>query len=254
MKKFYTFVLSLIATAVVYGQCSPNATYTDPGIYPPAGSSVKNDSIYVLPSADLGMMYSQTVDIVVPVDTTVTFGTATITADIDSMRLVEIRNMPMWLNYACNIPVCSWEGGDNGCVNFSGTAPATGNTWLLDARLEVFANLGTLGQVVDTFSVWIELTAGTLSTPEIRVNTPRIEPNPVTTQLNVEYFSTGSSRWQFDLMDLSGRVVYRNNGQFSSGMNKVNIKRQNWPEGMYLYRLRIDGELHTGRVVVRDGL
>lgn len=255
MKKLYTTFLSLLIAGGVYAQCSPNGTYTSPGIYPPAGSSVKQDSIYVLPGASSGVNYSETIDVVVPADTTIMFGSTSITADIDSMRVLQVNNMPGWLSYSCNNNRCAWDGGDNGCMNFSGLVPNSTNTYLMEARLEVFADLGAFGQVADTFSVWIEVSTGnSIGLTTIQKNVPTVGPNPMSNRLQIVYNAAHSDAWSFELMDVTGRVVHNENGQFRAGNNKVSITRNNWPEGMYLYRFRIGDELHTGRLIVRDGL
>lgn len=255
MKKLYTFAFSLLVGFGAYAQCAPNTSYTNPGIYPPAGSSVKQDSIYVLPGASWGVGYSETVNIVVPVDTTVTYGTLTVTADIDSMRVVGMNNVPAWMSVSFNNASGSWAGGERGCVNFSGTVPSSNGTWLIESELEVFANLGTLGQVSDTFSIWIEVTAGNaISIRETKWDVPVVGPNPMSSRLFITYPSTTSSPWAFELMDVTGRVVHRQNGQVSTGENRITVTRTNWPEGMYLYRFRVGSKTHTGRLIVRDGL
>ncbi|TNE30446.1 MAG: T9SS type A sorting domain-containing protein [Bacteroidetes bacterium] len=254
MKKLYTTFLSMLIAGGVYAQCTPNGTYTSPGIYPPAGSSIKHDSIYVLPGASIGVNYSETINLVVPEDTTIVFGATTITADIDSMRVLQVNNMPAWLSYACNSR-CSWVGGDNGCMNFSGLVPNSTNTYLMEAKLEVFANLGAFGQVSDTFSIWIEVSTGnSIGLATVQKSVPTIGPNPMSNRLQIVYTSARAEAWSFELMDVTGRVVHNERGQFRTGNNRVSISRNNWPEGMYLYRFRVGDDLHTGRLIVRDGL
>lgn len=255
MKKLLFSLFSIAISLGVYGQCTPNANYTSPGIYPPLNGSVKQDSIYVLPSAALSAAYSQTIDLVIPADTTIVYGSLTVTADIDSMRVIGINNKPGWLNYACNNSTCGWAGGAKGCLNFYGTAPNFNNTWLMEAEVEIFADLGSFGQVVDTFSVWIEVASGTGLGVATHAK-PRLQvgPNPMSSYVMINYVSATSEKWTFELMDMTGRVVHREGGRFNSGSNQLRIQRNNWPEGMYLYRLQVGETMNTGRLIVRNGL
>lgn len=254
MKKLYTTLFALAFGIAGYSQCTPAGGFSNPGIYPPQGSTFRDDSVYVLPAAPLNSTYNQTINLLIPVDSTITMGGLTITADIDSMRVVGINNMPSWLSYACDNSGCSWLGGDYGCLNFSGTVPSTGNTWLMDAELEVAANLGSFGQVVDTVPVYIEVTAQTVSIRENAVSrAPSVGPNPISDRVSIEYTAIQNQNYHFELMDVTGRMIHSQKGVFTTGKNQVHINRNNWPEGMYLYRLRIDGEIHTGRLVVNNG-
>lgn len=256
MKKLYTSLLALFITAAAYGQCTPNPPTTSPGIYPPPGGSIKQDSIYVLPSVNYNRAYNQTVQIVVPQDTTVPIpGGGSITADIDSMRVLSVSNMPSWLSYSCDNGNCSWAGGTAGCFSFTGTSPSTDATTLMIGEIEAFANLGQFGQAVDTFNVYIELTVGgTVSLRELAMNEPVVGPNPANREINVRFNSASASNWKFELMDLTGRIVGRKAGRSTSGANHIKIEREQWPAGVYLYRFSIDGAMHTGRIVVTDGL
>ncbi|KAB2814805.1 T9SS type A sorting domain-containing protein [Phaeocystidibacter luteus] len=255
MKKLYTTLFALGITLASYAQCTPNPPTTSPGIYPSAGGSVKNDTIYVLPSVNFNRSYSHTLHIVVPSDTTIAFGGGTITADIDSMRVLGVRNMPSWLNYACDNGNCSWPGGADGCFIFSGTSPSATSTVLMEADIEAFANLGQFGSISDTFSVYIELTVdASVSLIENLITEPVVGPNPAQSHVRVKFETTTARQWKFELMDITGRVVTRKTGMSTAGTNNVQINRENWPEGMYLYRFSVNGKVHTGRLIVRDGL
>ncbi len=255
MKQFYATLFSLFITILAYGQCNPNPPFTAPGIYPPLGSARVNDTIYLLPLASTNSAYSQTVDIVVPTDSTISFGGGSITADIDSMRLIDVLNTPNWLTHVCDNSLCAWLGGSNGCINFSGTAPASEDTVLMVGRIEAFANLGTFGQLADTFNVYIQvITSNSVSIEEEDLNEPRIGPNPVTSQLTIKFPPRASGSWKFELLDITGRTVHSSSGASNGSQGEVNINRDGWPEGLYLYRLHLNGDVHTGRLIVRDGL
>lgn len=256
MKKLYTALFALAISFASFGQqCSPNPPRNTPGIYAPAGSSFKNDTIYVLPSVNYNRSYNQTIQIVVPADTTITYGTATVTADIDSMRVLSVNNTPSWLNYGCDNGTCTWDGGTAGCLNFAGTSPSSASTTLMEAEIEAFANLGTFGTYRDTFFVYIEVNVdANVGFAENQTSEPVVGPNPTSGNVNVSFEAATVANWKFELLDITGRVVTTKRGMTAVGMNSIQIERNNWPEGMYLYRFTTNGKVHTGRLIVQDGI
>ncbi len=125
----------------------------------------------------------------------------------------------------------------------------------MEGHIEAFANLGQFGQVVDTFSVWIEISVdGTVGIANQELATPRVGPNPTSKDVTVSFNTPRATSWKFELMDITGRVVTVKSGRATSGANQVYIQRENWPGGMYLYRFSLNGDVHTGRLIVQDGL
>lgn len=255
MKALYTSLFALLATALTYGQCTPNTSLTTPGIYPPAGGSVRNDTIYVMPVASLGAAYDETVQLVVPADSTVDLGGGVVvTADVDSMRVVGMNNVPAWLSYSCDNAGCSWPGGTNGCFSFTGTAPTTNNVWLMEAEVEVAASLGAFGQVIDTVLLYVEVTSGTIGLAEYAQAEPVVSPNPAKDHFDIRFETSVSSDWKLEILDITGRTVLAKNGRTVSGDNRITVQRNNWPEGVYLYRMTIGDRVSTGRVILSNGL
>jgi len=95
-----------------------------------------------------------------------------------------------------------------------------------------------------------------------QVNPDALPPNCVTTvveesDFKFEVFPTVSSRevsiwidsspavWHYQLMDLSGRIIERNN---ASG-NRASVNLANVPAGMYLLRLEINGKTAVSKLV-----
>lgn len=159
MKKA-TYLLSCLAgflllMGAVHGQspCSVDTSLSSPGIYPDP-----------MPDGCVGVPYSEVVQFVFPVDTTV----QGFTLPFDSFQINSVANLPTGLMYACNISSCKfYPAGPNqparGCalvsgvpttaagpmnqmaINFTGwaTAPIIGVqmvTSTIDLQLDVYAS------------------------------------------------------------------------------------------------------------------
>jgi len=120
MKKLLLFAsIAFIGSLNLNAQCTPDPQYTSPGIYP--------DSATNFAAACSGEAYTQLITNVVPADTTVTvpiFGQ--ITADIDSIVLVDVTGLPPGMDLACNPTSCAYPGGQTGCAIISGTCNTPG--------------------------------------------------------------------------------------------------------------------------------
>jgi hypothetical protein len=128
MKKFYSTLIAFSATILfASAQCTidPSAQTT-----PGANPSKEN-----LPCIERTVSYNQTVQgkIQETGDTTITVAGFTVVANIrvDSVRIDSITGLPTNINWAKSPDILL--GGDNGCMNFSGTTTDTAGTYDLTA-------------------------------------------------------------------------------------------------------------------------
>ncbi len=257
MKKILPVLIFLFGTAAIQAQvCTPDPTITTPGIYPVNGTSTGFDII--MPDATVGLMYSEEVQIKAPADTvidTVIGGFPIVqNVTIDSIMIIRFDNLPQSLSYTCDNSRCFWEGGDNGCLVFSGTPTASevgtyqgevvGTGWLQP--------LPVIGILSDTlrFKVTITVKAPQGINEFINANSITIAPNPVTSVSTFSFQALKIESYTFKLVDITGRVVRSNTGMTQIGENRLRIDRQGLPNGMYFYSLEIKGEARSGRMAI----
>jgi len=130
-KLIYAFILFFTGMMITVGYtnaqvCAPDPQYTQPGIYP--------DSITNLDSGIVNIAYSDTITVIVPLDTISSIcpcGGCIPCVDIDSIVLTNITGLPPGLSYQCVPPSCAFPGGTSGCVLISGTPTVAGTYNLL---------------------------------------------------------------------------------------------------------------------------
>lgn len=99
--------------------CTPNPSYTVPGVYP--------DTVTNFANGCMGQFYLQDFTVVVPADTFV-FG---FNFTINYLRIDSIGGLPAGMIYSCNPPTCTFPGGTNGCAQFYGILPPVTATYSL---------------------------------------------------------------------------------------------------------------------------
>ena len=106
-KSTLLILISLLFSGMLSAQiCTPDTSFTTPGIYPSN-----------LPDGCLNQTYDDVITVVVPQDTTVNippFGNTTV--PIDSIVLVNVKNLQTGLSYACGNPSCGFAGNTSGCI------------------------------------------------------------------------------------------------------------------------------------------
>ncbi len=128
MKKSLLFAAVALLTALsATAQCTADPQFTEPGVYP--------DSATGMVSACIDLPYSETITIIVPVDTTTIVFGIPITLPFDSV----VVSSWDWggltgFTYACSSPnntispidQCCFEGGQTGCILVEGN-PTVGD-------------------------------------------------------------------------------------------------------------------------------
>lgn len=144
MKRIFTVVLAALAMQVsVFAQC-PDGNITAPGFHPPADQ---------FPPIERGVSYSEDLQVNIPASfDTVIFGN-TVTVSIDSIQVNTITGQPSGISYTCTPSDCKFNGGQAGCVNFSGiTNDATGQ-YPLTVNITAYVTVPVLGQQTQTLNM-----------------------------------------------------------------------------------------------------
>ena len=117
MKKTLLTLALAFAFIVAQAQCTPDAQFTLPGIYP--------DSATGLADGYVGQSYNEVITNITPLDTnTVIFG-LTIPTTILTYELTSMSGLPPSFSYACDPPTCIFPGGSSGCINIYSPSPTS---------------------------------------------------------------------------------------------------------------------------------
>ena len=252
MKKTLLLFALLLGVATLQAQtCTPDPNYNTPGIYPLNGSSSGFEVI--MPDAYVGVPYNEIVQLKIPSDTTIDTLGITIVAAIDSMRIINFEDLPASLSYLCNNSNCGWQGGANGCAVFSGT-PTMAEVGKYEVDIVVYGvvNAGILGSLADTldFSMEIEVKASQGIAAFVATQSIAIQPNPMSDVATLQFTAYKAKPVTIRIIDLTGRTVKESKEQCHEGTNKVAIRRNDLPAGMYFYSLEIENTSHVGRFII----
>lgn len=141
MKYVFTLISIICAISLTnysQAQCSPNTTYTSPGIYPDT-----------MPEGTVGVPYAEDITFVLPTDTS--------GFDFINFEIVSI-SLPVGLNWVCNNNAngCNYnpQVSQYGCVHVSGTPLLAGD---YNVTVSVMATLEVVGTFPSTFDVFMRI-------------------------------------------------------------------------------------------------
>ena len=78
-----------------------------------------------------------------------------------------------------------------------------------------------------------------------------IFPNPVVHAATVMFTVPYTQPYQFQLLDVSGRVLKKISGVSSQGVNEIALKNEGYANGLYFYNIIVNQTLMTGRFVLQ---
>ena len=94
-----------------------DTTITSPNIYP--------DEITNLPEGFVGQPYVAQIDVLTPLDTSVSLSGLNVNVTIDNIELTSVSGLPNNFTYSCNPPTCIFPGGTYGCAEIFSTVDPT---------------------------------------------------------------------------------------------------------------------------------
>jgi len=115
MKKSLLILTSLLIAFFVNAQCTPNPSYTLPGIYP--------DSAIGLADGYVGQSYNEVITNITALDTSAVLFGITIPITIQTVELTSVTGLPSSCSYNCANSNCIFVGGSTSCVVFSSPSP-----------------------------------------------------------------------------------------------------------------------------------
>ncbi|MEO8146161.1 MAG: T9SS type A sorting domain-containing protein [Bacteroidia bacterium] len=246
MKRLLLIVLIASAAGQINGQCVPNTSITQPGIYP--------DSATGLTQGVINQAYNQVMQIKVPVDTTtVIFGT-TQTVTIDSISLLAFSNLPPGLTYACNPSSCIFPGGSNGCVLISGTPTQTG-TFTIMAVTSTKGKIGGFLPVtqIDTINYYniviTSTSSGIAGNQNLKFELFQNDPNPFSNYTDIKFTVGHQAIVTLKVFNLIGKEILHKTIQSQAGRNNYRLVDDDLSPGVYMFTLNDGITTYTRRMI-----
>lgn len=274
MKKLLltTFTLLFAFSLSVQAQnCEPAPEYAnaDAGVYPlpdPVGSTTSS-----LNAGCIDMEYEQLFTAVVPDSINVEFSGTEITAELLSVAVNDIENLPAGVSYACEPADCIFLQGTTGCLLFSGTPTEAGDfspivrttvTASIGGPTPLTPNLSFPSQEDDdlpeVFPGQYTVTIYTADNCLINVDdalsgvlgVQQNIPNPFSKTTNITIDSKESGNFDFNVYSLIGELVHSEVLTLSTGENVVEFDASDLNSGMYFYAVGQGNDVVTRRMVV----
>ena len=295
MLKNLSFLLIFMVSSVVFSQCEINESQ-GPMIADPAGAYTMQiidgevsldplmagyDTLTAFPNAVVGEIYETVVGIRIPNDTSFVYDLGSgpqlfENVQINSISVNSVEGIPMGFSWECvggpaNPSVCSWVGGDYGCIRFfsedlvtAGLAGTGTQAYPLNVLLDVDASYDLFGIPVPiqltvddllNYYVLIIEESNTSSNNEIvdarQFGVFSSFPNPASDHCIIQYGNDITSEVDFRVYDILGNLVFSNHYHSTVGFNEILFDTSNLLSGIYTFTLSNNTELLTERIIVK---
>lgn len=250
--------------------CTPDQKFKDStaGPYPRPFDAVNNPNGGIDKVACLGKPYSFTFTIKITDSITVNIFGNNVTLPLDSIVIAKtggITGMPAGLNYACNPPSCSFPKKSLNCVIITGTTASSNpvKDYQLQITGKAYNFLAPSGQEIKfpgpDFPGEYKIKVLAANDPKCltavenlntEISLMKSAPNPFCTSTSINIESNVSGVFQFDVTDLTGRVVYHTPLSIQAGFNTLNFNGEDLPNGMYIYSLSKGVKIMSNRFII----
>ena len=254
MKKLFLTFLSICISAFLYAQCTPDSSLTSPNIYP--------DEIENLNEGYVGQSYSTQIDVLTPLDTSVSLSGLNVNVTISNIDLTSILGLPNNFTYSCNPPNCSFPGGSYACAEIYSTVNPTsadvGYYPLVMTTSTLAINVPLIGSITQLDTVdyfFIDISNSTSTIEQINPTTFKVfdvYPNPISNIANFQYVVGKSENISFYILDILGNIVEENIFSPSVGVNKFNLDISHLSSGIYTYCFKTSNNLITKKLIVSN--
>lgn len=241
MKKLvllFTFV-ALLFTQANAQFCTPDLTYTEPGIYPKQ-----------LPEAHVNEPYNETIQFKFPKDTSY----LGFVVPIDSVEILSVEGLPKDFKYVCSNLSCAYKGGENGCVVITGTPKASDkgeHKIIIKARAKITFNAQSIKvPFQDTVPFTVSPETGIFSQDLKTVQVSNF-PNPFSEVTNIIFNSFTPAQVSLKVYDLPGREVYTESFTAKTGENTKPFFVNDLKPGIYFYILQVGEVSYSKKMMVK---
>lgn len=237
MKKILLLLVLITAVAPAIAQnCIADTTITENGIYPE-----------YLDTAELNQPYEHVFQVLAIKDTVVNFQGNIILAEIDSIKVVEIKGLPSSFNYFCEPADCVFTWEKVGCVKLTGN-PTSSESGVhpLEIITTSFARWGLLRLPVNDTITDYTLVVGDGSASIYTPSKEKVSVYPNPSDNGVFYITSNSSIYQLHVVDLQGKSV---NFMATENNNTWSIDISNTPKGVYFVHFKAGNRVVNKRII-----
>ena len=237
MKKILLLLVLVAAISPAIAQnCTADTTITETGIYPE-----------YLDTAELNQPYEHIFQVLSIKDTVVNFQGNMILAEIDSIKIVDIKGLPNSFDYLCEPTNCVFTWEKVGCVKLEGNpTSAESGVHPLEIITTSYARWGLLrlpvNDTITDYTLVVGDGAASIYTPS--KEKVSVYPNPA--QNGIFYISSNTTIQQFQLVDLQGKEV---DFSVSENNNTWTIDISRTPRGIYFVSFKTGSRLVKKRII-----
>ncbi len=262
------FTLAFVAAGLVASaQCTPDQTITTPGLHPEGGQV----TCFTENTFNGRTIFFKNFD-----EVEVNLG-ATITADVDSIKIMSIEGLPCGVSWTTNKAAQGhvFVKNESGCFRLSGTptdgegvyktemyvtAWINGGNEVANQPASILDNTRIIVKVVGSGSDCSAVTdtvASTCNTAWTGINPVASNvtafgntPNPFNSFTTISFTAKNSAVYTLNVVNMLGAVVYTEQVVAEVGQNSVRLDRNNLPAGVYVYSISNGGHSINNRMVV----
>tara|TARA_B110000879_G_scaffold55347_1_gene78178 strand:+ start:67 stop:825 length:759 start_codon:yes stop_codon:yes gene_type:complete len=252
MKKFLLTLTLAIAFIGANAQCTPDAQFILPGIYP--------DSATGLSSAIVGQSYDEVITIISPTDTSVVIFGQSISVTVQTIELISVTGLPASFSYDCETANCTFSGGSTSCAVLTSASPTVAEVGLhqiiMNTTTTVDAGLfgiQTQDDVIDYYYINVANTTSVINRfNDFTFELKDIFPNPVNSNAKIQFISGNSADVVFTVFNHLGEKIEEKYIAASCGVNNIEVSANDYANGMYLYSINNGVQIVSKRMIIAN--
>jgi len=254
MKQLILTFLAICIALFSYSQCIPDTSITSPGIFP--------DEITNLDEGFVGQAYSTQIDVLTPLDTSVSLSGLNVNVTISNIDLTSITGLPNNFTYSCNPPNCSFPGGTYACAEIYSTVNPSqadiGYYPLVMTTSTLAINVPLIGSITQLDTVdyfFIDISNATATVEYVNMSTFKILdvfPNPASDVANFQFVIGQSENISFYIIDMLGNVINEKKIISNFGVNKFDVDLSKLSSGIYTYCFKSSNNLISKKIIVSN--
>jgi len=243
MKRILTLLvlISFFSIVKLNAQCTPDFSFTSPGIYPNCDTN--------LPISLTGQAYSTVITIVVPKDTVILGNTI----PIDSIGVDSISGLPGGFAWAPNRPSGYWFGDSTGCAIITGNPSiAQMGIYQLTVYISAYGFGFSLPSTITCYEINITDQIGIECNEQNNFEVSQNTPNPFSKSTEIAFNSEVYGDFHFIVYSIMGEVVYQENIKAKPGENRIVFEANDLRSGIYMYKITNGKQAITKRMIISD--